>query len=157
MQPSGRSVNTAILFILLFNSSPLHSILFWLSLYYTSSFILPRQYMLFHSILCSIPMLISQTSIRSPPPLSTPMPSHPPYWTLLYFDLCSLSENCVFFYLIATFLISSPIHLPHTLLQIYGLWGKAVSVACYMTLMYLQSFSDVSYNLSFSVFLVTNI
>jgi len=62
-QPSGRSVSTAILFILLYNSSPLHSTLFWLSLYSTTSFILPRQYMLFHSILCYIPMLIS---IQSP-------------------------------------------------------------------------------------------
>lgn len=130
MRPSRRSVNTAILFILLFISSPLHSILFWLSLYYTTSFILPRQYMLFHSSLCYIPMLISQTSIQSPPPtLYTPMPSHPPYWTfVILWSLFSQSENYVVFYLISTFLISSPIHLPHYTTA--NLWTMRQSRLC---------------------------
>ena len=62
---------------------------------------------------------------RDPPPpsLCTPLPSHPPYRALLYFDPYTLPLK------ITHFFISPPIYLPHTLLQIYELWDKAVSVA----------------------------
>jgi hypothetical protein len=154
-QPSGQFFSSLFSIHLLFTTSCSGS------LYSTSSFILPRQCMLFHSVLCYIPMLTPQTSIHSPSLTlySTAITSSLLDIVILW-SLFSTRENYMVFYLISIFLISSPIYLPHTLLQIYGL--RQSCLCCNVTWHHctFSPFLLCRYNLSsslpLSLFLLTS-
>lgn len=141
-----------------------------MSLYSTSSFVLPRQYMPFHSVL----LLHSHPYIPAIHPFPLPFILqclHPPYWTS-FWSLFSASENYMLFLSLISIFFSPPIYLPHTNTTA-NLWTRMRQsslslLQCNMTLMSLHPrsnsllpFSAIWYNLSLSLllslFLLSNI